>query len=209
MTVERFTVGELESEAYLVYTDKSTEAVLIDAGGGYKRISERAKVLGKSIAAVFLTHGHIDHIAAADKFRKDGAKIGVSEKDAYMLKKGSEDNLARFLGINYGGTECDFTFRGGEEFIFEGFALKVFATPGHTAGSCCFLCDNVCFSGDTLFLESVGRTDLPTGNHEDLMSSLRALLTSLPPETKIYPGHGESTAAIYERRYNPYFSEAE
>ena len=209
MTVERFTVGELESEVYLVYCDDSSDAVLIDAGGGYKRVSERAKALGKEIVAVFLTHGHVDHIVAAEKFRSGGAKIGVSEKDAHMLKKTGGDNLARFLGLPYGGAEFDFTFRGGEEFIFGGFALKVVATPGHTAGSCCFLCDNACFSGDTLFLESVGRTDLPTGNHADLIVSIKKLLTALPPETVIYPGHGESTTALYERNYNPYFSEGE
>ena len=108
------------------------------------------------------------------------------------------------FGLPYTPISADFTFRGGDVLTYGKLSFKVILTPGHTIGSCCFLCDNVCFSGDTLFCESVGRTDFPTGSHAELISSIKKKLLSLPDETTVCPGHNEQTTIAHERLFNPY-----
>ena len=203
---ETFCTETLDSNSYLLYTKlyDVNEAVVIDAGGCFEEITARAEALKLKISAVFLTHGHIDHTEAVPRYREAGIRVGISEADAYMLGK-CKDNLAKYLGIHYEGSKADFTFKDGDEFHVGGMVLKVRATPGHTVGSCCFLCNNVCFSGDTLFYESVGRTDFPTGDAETELRSLRALVKDLPAETLVLPGHNEPTTIEHERDFNPYF----
>lgn len=196
-------VGEMQSNTYIVYNDSSEECVVIDAGGDYSQVLAKVSELGKQITALLLTHGHVDHIAAAEEYRRGGAIVGISAQDAYMLK-GHRDNLAEYVGVDLPPVTPDFTFGGGDKLALAGMEFTVISTPGHTAGSCCFLCDNVCFSGDTLFLESVGRTDFPTGDHAKLMHSLKEKLFTLSEGTIVCPGHEGQTSIGYEKKFNPY-----
>lgn len=206
MKYETFPVGELESNSYLVYSEVSPSAVVIDAGGGCDTLIKRAKELNKKIEAVLLTHGHFDHTLAVADYIEAGVNIGISKKDEYMLSS-HRDNLARYMGIVWNDVSADFTFSGGDKLEFGDLVFEVISTPGHTAGSCCFMCDNVCFSGDTLFLESVGRTDFPTGSHTEIVYSIRKKLLTLPEDTVVCPGHNEQTTIGHEKIFNPYVAE--
>ena len=200
---ETFYVGPMDACSYLVYDDGGEEAVVIDAGGGYSTVSKCAHALNKKICAVLLTHGHFDHTLGAAEYQRAGIPVGISTADEHMLAV-HRDNLARMFGLPYTPISADFTFRGGAVLTYGKLSFKVILTPGHTIGSCCFLCDNVCFSGDTLFCESVGRTDFPTGSHAELISSIKKKLLSLPDETTVCPGHNEQTTIAHERLFNPY-----
>ena len=191
---------------YLVYIPGKPDAVVIDAGGGCAEITARAKSMGLEIRAVLITHGHFDHTAGAKEYQQAGIRVGISTPDEYMLAV-HRDNLARYLGFHYQPITADFTFRGGDELVFGDMKFKVILTPGHTVGSCCFLCDNVCFSGDTLFCESVGRTDFPTGSHAEILRSIREKLFVLPDDTAVCPGHNEPTTIGHEKKFNPYAAE--
>ena len=203
MNYEVFTVGPLEANSYLVYGETGGEAFVVDAGGGFEEVTARAASLGVKISAVLLTHGHFDHILDAEKYHAAGIRVGISAKDEYMLSD-KRDNLARYMGFKYNAAKADFTFGNGDVLTFGNLSVTVISTPGHTVGSCCFLCDNVCFSGDTLFYHSIGRTDFPTGDHKTLIKSITENLMSLPSDTVVLSGHDEPTTIGEERLNNPY-----
>ena len=198
--------GLMGANTYIVYNEGEKTAVVIDAGGDYDLISLSAFKQGLEIKALLLTHGHFDHMMGAGDFQKDGIPVYICQQEAHMLGE-HRDNLARAFGVSYNGINADFTFRGGDVLTFGNLSFKVILTPGHTVGSCCFLCDNVCFSGDTLFCESVGRTDFPGGNHTMLMQSIKEKLFTLPDDTVVCPGHNEQTTISHEKMFNPYVGE--
>ena len=202
MKYETFFVGPMSACTYLVYGNDG-KAVIIDAGGDSQRVISRANELGVELCAVLLTHGHFDHTFGAIEYKNAGIPIGISSSDEYMLT-GHRDNLGTAFGLQSPPCTPDFTFRGGDEFAFGELKFTVISTPGHTVGSCCFLCDNVCFSGDTLFLESVGRTDFPTGSHGELINSIKKKLLTLPECVVVCPGHDEQTTIGHEKTFNPY-----
>ncbi len=206
MKYHSFAVGPMGAMSYLVYGEGGTSAVVIDAGGDAQKIKSEADSRGLEIEAVLLTHGHFDHTLGAVDYQKMGIPVGICSVEEYMLSV-HRDNLARYFGYRFPETKADFTFRGGDVLSYGSFSFKVILTPGHTAGSCCFLCDNACFSGDTLFLECVGRTDFPTGSHAELINSIKKKLLVLPDETLVLPGHEEQTTIGHERVFNPYLSE--
>ncbi len=196
MRVEKIFPRGFASNSYLVTADGAS-AVAIDPA--QPRVGEEAARRGLKVAFVLLTHGHFDHIGGCAALQAAGAKIGCLA---------GEEDLARFhhLGRELGGVSIppfgiDFTFSDGETLDLCGISFRVLATPGHTAGSCCFLAGDALFTGDTLFCGDVGRTDLPTGNAARLAGSLR-LLSSLGKDYHIYPGHGEDTSLFYEKTHN-------
>ncbi len=201
MKYECFGNGILDSNSYLVCG--SRHAVIIDAGVPAEKLLCRANKLGLAVSHVLLTHGHFDHTRYVGEYRKHGIKVGVCNMELALLKS-PFSNLSRDFDEPLKGVTADFTFRGGDYVEVGELTFKVLLTPGHTAGSCSFLCDNVCFTGDTLFRGSVGRTDFPTGSATELARSVNDKLLSLPPETIILPGHGEATTAGEEKMTNPY-----
>ena len=204
MKIHKITNGPLMQNCYVL--EKNKQAIVIDPGIETNKIIEFLEKNKLQAKSVLLTHGHFDHMMGAGDFQKDGIPVYICQQEAHMLGE-HRDNLARAFGVSYNGINADFTFRGGDVLTFGNLSFKVILTPGHTVGSCCFLCDNVCFSGDTLFCESVGRTDFPGGSHTMLMQSIKEKLFTLPDDTVVCPGHNQQTTISHEKMFNPYVGE--
>lgn len=190
--------GILGANAYLLTAD-GKNAVAIDCGGA--ELWDYALSKGLSIQKVLLTHGHYDHIAGCTVLAEKGAEIGVCGEEFSLLR--SKACLAPMFGAPVPEFPV-FTFQGEDVLRLCGIEITVLATPGHTSGGVCFLTDENLFSGDTLFFESVGRTDFPTGNAQALIKSIKNTLFSLPDSTRVFPGHGEETTIAHEKNFNPY-----
>ena len=190
--------GPLNVNTYFLVNDEG-QAVVIDSGENYKKVKSVEELYNIKIKAVLLTHAHFDHCGNAKKLQDDGAIICVSELDA--LKLLNDDNLSKDFGRKFEYLTADKTFNDGDLLYICGIKIKVIATPGHTDGSVCFLVDNLLFTGDTLFLGSVGRTDFKSGNRNDLVQSIKKLF-ALNGDYAVYPGHDEFTTLEHERKYN-------
>lgn len=167
-----------------------------------ERLLRRAGV--EKLEYILLTHGHFDHICGVkDLKEKYGGKICISEADAACLSDEYKSLNARMGFAEQGLTEADILLHDGDIITLGETKINVLATPGHTAGSVCFVTGNEIFSGDTLFRLSVGRTDLPGGNGRDLMNSLKKI-AEITGERRVYPGHGGSTLLSFEKENNSF-----
>lgn len=186
------------SNTYVLTADND-KCVLVDCA--QERVLTECRKLGLTPEYVLLTHCHYDHIGGCGALYEAGAKIicGEDEKDLVF----SDDNRAIFHGIAIPHFEITDTVRDGQTLRLCGMDFKVFATPGHTRGGVCYLCGDSLFTGDTLFFESVGRTDFATGSPSALVRSVKKLY-ALEGDCKVYCGHGEDTTLEHERKYNPY-----
>ncbi len=190
MDVENLTVGPLAANCYIAAG--GGQAVIIDPGAEPRRILKA--VDGMEVAAILVTHGHSDHVGAADEVAaRTGAPFMAPAGDSRLLEGRVKVRPVRFLDD-------------GDQLDFGGFSLAVIATPGHTPGSICFFSPGEIFSGDTLFAGGVGRTDLSGGSAEDLFNSIRERIFTLPEDTVVRPGHGEQTSVGREKRANPFFA---
>ena len=173
-----------------------------DQGGNiYKAMTKN----GFKIAAVLLTHGHFDHIWGTKELCElSGAKLYALDAEKELLKD-ARKNVSSQAGRAY-TTDADIYLKDGDELTIADMTFQVIATPGHTAGGCCYYFKEAGFlvSGDTLFQDSVGRTDFPTGSMGTLVRSIKEKLFVLPDETKVYPGHGDNTTIGHEKKYNPF-----
>lgn len=186
------------SNTYILTADDKT-CVLIDCA--QERVLDECKKRGLTPEYVLLTHGHYDHIGGCGALYDSGAQILCGEREKDLIF--SSDNRAVFHGITIPPFKIGRTLRDGEEITLSGMNFKVIATPGHTAGGVCYLSGDCLFTGDTLFCESVGRCDLPTGNARKLIESVKKLY-SLAGDYKVYCGHEEDTTLEHERKFNPY-----
>lgn len=191
--------GPLRVNTYFLVNETTKEAVVIDGGENYKKVKQVEQQLGVKIQALLLTHAHFDHAGNAKKLQDDGVKVYVSKLDAPKLL--DDGNLSSHFGRKFDYLTADNVVDDGDEIVECGIKIKVIATPGHTDGSLTFLVENMLFTGDTLFLESVGRTDFPTGNKLTLINSVKKLFT-LNGEYLVYPGHEEFTTLSHERENN-------
>lgn len=200
--VTTVTVGFLASNCYIVRERGNTEAVLIDPGADYEKISAVLEAKGLTPKAVLLTHAHFDHCNAVSRFKADGCRVYLHNADEILLR--TEMNMAGGMGARFNPFTPDVLFLDG--FVIDECALtfKCVHTPGHTAGGVCYIIDNLIFSGDTLFCLSIGRSDFPTGNGRELINSVSEKLFALSGDYIVYPGHGESTTLDFERKHNPY-----
>lgn len=181
--------GGFASACYLAC--KGEDAVLIDCSAEPTAVREALAKEKAALRAILCTHGHFDHILSADQMRKAfGVPLLIHENDADLLGDAHKNAYAVFFGQERVWQAPDKTFRHGEVLNFGLISLKVMHTPGHTRGGCVFLMDGGAFTGDTLFANGYGRTDLYGGDGAALRRSLQAL-SALPPDTRIYPGHGE------------------
>lgn len=205
LKIGRIVMGVCQTNCYFVYEEGKTQAIVFDPADKGDYIYSGLKEKGFSVEAILLTHGHFDHIWGVEKLKElSGAKVYAYEVEKEVLESAS-------LNVSKGaGRPCeikaDVYVKDGEEITIAGMSCRLIATPGHTKGSCCYYFekDQILISGDTLFQESVGRTDLPTGSMSTLVRSVREKLMPLPEEVKVYPGHGESTSIGYEKKYNPF-----
>ncbi len=199
MDIKTVVVGDLQVNCYIV--SNGNDAIVIDPGDEYEKIKNA--LAGKSVKAVLLTHGHFDHTGAVNEFKKDGVKVYISANEEYMLSDGY-CCLAEPFGFPFKPTAADATFDDGDVLELCGMQFKAILTPGHTTGSACFLCENVLFSGDTLFLQSIGRTDFPGGDFDVISKSIKEKIYTLPENILVYSGHGGVTTVKDEKLYNPF-----
>ncbi len=198
MNIETVVVGELETNCYIAYDPGTKEAVIIDPGANAPKILGRIGSKGIKPGLVVLTHGHPDHFGVAEEIRKAiEGKVAIHENDAPIL----ESKILTLRGFMFSATQVDQKLKDGDVIKFGKCSLKVFHTPGHSKGSICLYSDteSILFSGDTLFCDGVGRTDLPGGDSAELSRSVKRLL-SLPHNVKVFPGHGPATIIEQERR---------
>lgn len=208
MKIQCFVVGKLRTNCYFVYDEENGEACVIDPGGDYRALSSFIDKNNLKVRHIFLTHGHFDHTLVADQLReKTGARIVIHKDDVELLND-ADDNM--YLSISkepFRRCRADVTLSGGERTKISGVEAFFLHTPGHTPGSMCIIIDNVIFTGDTLFKNDVGRTDLKGGSELEMKYSLRTLY-DLEDDYILYPGHNRSTTLYAEKQNNPYLRAA-
>lgn len=193
--------SDFASNCYAVISGEN--AVLIDAPFDADDIL--SELGGKKLCAILLTHGHVDHMSAAEDLRKvTGCRVYISEEDKPFLTD-SEPSLADYFSIPFRPCTEAQTFRDGDELLFSGMKFRVISTPGHTPGSVCFVYEDVIFTGDTLFNGSIGR-DFGWKCYRDIIDSIGKLY-ALGKNYKILPGHGEASELYDELMFNPYLQE--
>lgn len=186
-------LGGYETNTYLCWDEESGEAILVDPAAPSNSLWEEIIAKGLKIAYIINTHGHADHIGGNDFFvRKSGAILGIHADDAEYLTN-SMKNLSTLAGLQLVSPAAGLILQDNDMIRIGNQKLKVIHTPGHTQGSICLYCAGILFSGDTLFQEDVGRTDLPGGSSEKLQHSIQSILFELPDDTIVLPGHGPAT----------------
>lgn len=197
-------VGPIKANCYLVYDVKTRETLVIDPGAEGARIQKEIEELELKVKHLVNTHGHSDHIGA-NQFLQEatGAPLYIHEADSSMLTD-AQKNLSAYLGEEINGPAADRYLQDGDILEVGDLRFQVRHTPGHTPGGICLVGQGVCFSGDTLFADAVGRTDLPGGSWEGLLNSIKTKLLILADEIVVYPGHGPLTSIGHEKSANPY-----
>ena len=203
MNVERFIVGPLQTNCYIVQCEKTHESILIDPGDVSQELL--GKIDETSIKAIVLTHGHFDHIGGVNTVVDEtGAPVLISSVDAPMLSD-PDLNGSFMIGAEIQAAKPDRLLSGGDTISFGESSLNVIHTPGHTEGGLSFADEGeFIISGDTLFKLSVGRWDLPGGDFSKLESTLKNVFSVLDDSTIVYPGHGDTTGIGFEKEHNQF-----
>lgn len=207
MIFDTLEVGPLAVNCFILGCEETRAGVVVDAGGDAERIITAVERHGLTIAQVINTHGHFDHVGAnLSLVERFGARLLIHAADAPMLERAAE--VARAYGVRAENPpKPDAFLEDGMEITFGACRMQVLHTPGHTPGGCCLYleAERKILTGDTLFADSIGRSDFPGGSHEQLLASIRTRLFTLPDEVAAYPGHGPQTTIGHEKRHNPYF----
>ena len=207
MIIQTLVLGMVQTNCYIIHMENSKEAVVIDPADQAAEILQTLQANDLVCEAILLTHGHFDHILAVRELAEaTNAPVYVQEEEVQLL--GNADlNASSLRGSAYTLTP-DRLLKDEEVLNIAGLSINVIHTPGHTIGSACyyFAGQGILFSGDTLFLECIGRTDLPTGNQSAIIQSIRSKLLLLEDQVKVYPGHGDTTTIGYERDNNRYIT---
>lgn len=202
MKMLQVVVGPLNTNCYIVYGGDKKAAV-IDPGFSPEVILRVLEENGLTLEKILLTHAHFDHITAVEELRKRGAELYLHKDDEEMLYNSDLNYMRGFAGKELHFQKAEHLLEDGDIIEIGGETLTVLHTPGHTKGSVCYLSENMMFSGDTLFRDGIGRTDLYGGSFGTLSSSLERL-KGLEKDYTVYPGHGERTALQYEKNNNIY-----
>lgn len=206
MIIKKVIDFDMDQNCYIVSED-GENCIVIDPGCGYEKIVKELKESSFTVLKILLTHCHYDHMAGAERLKKaTGAKI-VSGKNCRENIKNTIINVSKMFGDELVGADVDEVVSDNEKFEIGGMKIKCIETPGHTDCSVCYLIEDCLFTGDTLFLRTTGRWDLPTGNYEMLENSLKEKLYKLDDDIKVYPGHGNPTSIGYEKKFNMSISE--
>lgn len=204
MEYKTLPVGSMGTNCYLAWCPDTKEALVIDPGFEPQKILREIESLGLKVKYIINTHGHMDHIGGNQELHLAlKAPIAISGEDAGMLTDPSL-NLSGMVGNPISSPAPQHLLAEGDSIDFGDCSLQVLATPGHTPGGISLYGHGVLFSGDTLFKLSIGRGDLPGGNHNQLIASIKTKLLPLPGETKVLPGHGPDSSLAQEAVSNPW-----
>ena len=209
MDVRMFTVGPVQENCFLFRREERDDALIVDPGEEAPKLLAAIEALGVQLAGILLTHTHFDHVGAvAPVAEATGAEVWVPEIEKPVLA----DIMSYVPWPGFGpfqSYDAEHTLRGGERLELAGFEIDVLFTPGHSPGHVSFSIpeEGAVFSGDVLFQGSVGRTDLPGGDWPTLARSIATLVETLPPETRVHPGHMGLTTLGQERATNPFLRE--
>ncbi len=207
LKIGRLMLGICQTNCYFVYREGAKDVIFFDPADKGDYIYETLAEKGFQVKGILLTHGHFDHIWGVNRLKElSGAPLYAYEEEK-ILCEDAVTNVSDQVGRPY-TVNPDRYLKDGEELTIADMTCKLIATPGHTVGSCCYYFKeaDILIAGDTLFQDSVGRTDLATGSMSALVRSVREKLFVLPEETKVYPGHGEATTIGHEKKYNPFLS---
>lgn len=203
--IGRMVLGTCSTNTYFVYREGCADAVVIDPADYGDHIYEALNKNGFHVVAILLTHGHFDHIWGVAKLKAlTDVKVYADEAEKELLGDARKNISAQ------AGRACtldaDVYLKDGETVTLANITFQMLSTPGHTPGGCCYYMEEagMVLCGDTLFEESVGRTDFAGGSMSTLVRSIKEKLFTLPDETKCYPGHGDSTTIGHEKEYNPF-----
>lgn len=197
MLVKKTVLGVYQENAYIIVDETTRDALIIDPGDEGESLVRYLESMKINLKAILLTHGHVDHVGAVDAVRDAfSVPVYISEIDMKFI----EQRKMAFGKMR----RADFFLKEGDEFTFAGKKVDIIETPGHSRGSLSYYVDGLLFSGDVLFQNSVGRTDLPGGNMEELLYSIKEKLMKLPGETRVFPGHGPETTLAMEKAFNGY-----
>ncbi len=212
LKIQSFSTGALGCNCSIIYSDESKQAIIIDPGDDEFNIISKVEKLGLKVVKLLHTHAHFDHIGCSKSLKnKLGCSMHLHQGDEQLYQALSVQRQMFAIGDGDGPGVIDSWLLDEEEFSlddeFKSF-LKTLYTPGHTEGSCCFYTEYfekpILFAGDTLFQESIGRTDLPGGDFEKIKKSIKQRLYMLPDETRVITGHGPETSIFNEKRSNPF-----
>ena len=202
MEIKTLNVGWNGTNCYIIYDIGSGEASVIDPGGEAERIIAFLNEKKLKVKNIFLTHGHFDHILGVQQLKEaTGARLVVHEADAVCLRDTHAALYNSLMPEPFRVAKPDILLKGGERTLVNGVEMLFVHTPGHSPGSMCLFMSNVLFSGDTLFADTIGRSDFPTSDPAALAESLRNLY-ALNRDFVVYPGHGEPTSLFYEKEHH-------
>ena len=198
-------VGEIYTNCYIVADSDSKEGVVIDPGADFEKIWKVIEKNGIIVKKIVATHGHYDHLGAVNELRKKTKAEFLIHKEDVIFAEHPETNGSALFGDGTVSAKADAFLKDGDTVKAGKVELKVIHTPGHSPGGICLLTGEELFSGDTLFFNSIGRTDFPNASYEVIMESL-AKLMKLPDAVRVYPGHGQYTTIGGERKKNPFLT---
>jgi glyoxylase-like metal-dependent hydrolase (beta-lactamase superfamily II) len=204
MQVIKKSLGQMGTNCYLVWDEKTLEAAVIDPGFEDQRISDSINENKLKVKYILLTHGHFDHLGGVNQIRKlTGAKVLIHENDADCLLD-PRRNLSVLAGMSMVLEPADGYLKETETVSLGKLVIRVIHTPGHSKGGICLLAEDQLFAGDTLFNTSIGRTDFADGDLNELLNEIEKKLFILDDATTVLPGHGENTTIGYEKMNNPF-----
>jgi len=208
MKIHTLILGDYQTNSYcLTATDTAKDCVIIDTGLASQPLIDFLNQNDLNPLALILTHGHADHISGVNLLRENfpEIKVAIHKDDADMLTKASM-NLSMLAGAAFKAAPADIIIEAEGPISFADIEFDVLHTPGHTPGGICLICKeaDAVFVGDTLFADSIGRTDFPGGDFNQLIAAIKQKLLPLPSQTQVYPGHGPATTIATEKQHNQY-----